>query len=835
MTNTDITLAEVIDMLSELFTNLNNMDKTYYDMFYNTTPMDITLERYNENGVLQTVVVPNRAKDASGVLTGSGDPEGQVPASVGKLYMNLDNSYLYYKTQGTALAPTSVGWELVYSTITVSETFQYKSEKGQPNGYAPLNEDGKVPAQYLSVSELSYWDTGDTCMIDILVKTVLTWICSNNKLDFEVTYTGTKDDIGVETLDLTENTLVTHPVREDVKVVGNVSVDIVDGEASNFSTNDYLKVPFINSALNVTLPNEVTTDVDILDIAGSKVTLKAPVTTVGVVTGRENLVVNSTFTGQKPIGEETDIVKFKDRLEWRPTVCVRQGNLNITEQGTVSGFSNANYLAPTSLYTSTDTMDIVIKTGEDITTGQVIVGNNMSLAIKDGYLGYNKLTDKTFAQVVEVTADTNYYLKFTYDVDKTTNVVKYSTDGETYTEITPAEAGNLFLLGTYALGKGILDGKNNVPFLGTIDATSCTITHAGEGSTAQAFAEVTHKWYDLEDIATTLEAHDLVLTSGEPVDGDIVTITYTTSKPKIGENEVELGSTYNLKYESDEDVYTFYPRVQVETEWKSAGDAVVTGDKLVDVGKSDFTGVVNLLQSTTGTVTENVVKNYTEVGTLRYNMGIASGFSANNYMQFDVQDNTEFTLHLKTGADVDTKQYILDGSSRSQNEEDLGTILYENSLYITSGGQVQYIRNGTLADTTLIVTANTEYTLKFTKDVEAHDWNLQYSTDGENWTSVTYDDLNEFGDLMSSDTRICQGDFVGTVDVHKSKLTGVALYTLTRTLGEQDLALVDTVINYRWFDNENVEHSLDEVGLKLVAGTPVTGDTLALTYTTTEK
>ena len=70
----NVTLTEVIDLLSELFTNLNNLDKTYYDMFYNTTPMDITLERYDEKGVLQKVVLPNRAKDKDSVIVGSGDP-----------------------------------------------------------------------------------------------------------------------------------------------------------------------------------------------------------------------------------------------------------------------------------------------------------------------------------------------------------------------------------------------------------------------------------------------------------------------------------------------------------------------------------------------------------------------------------------------------------------------------------------------------------------------------------------------------------------------------------------------------------------------------------------
>ena len=86
----DVTLTELIDMLSELFTNMNNLDRLYYDMFFNTTPMDLTLQRYDENGVLQTYVIPNRAKDAANTLTGMGNPEGQVVAPIGKLYIDLE-------------------------------------------------------------------------------------------------------------------------------------------------------------------------------------------------------------------------------------------------------------------------------------------------------------------------------------------------------------------------------------------------------------------------------------------------------------------------------------------------------------------------------------------------------------------------------------------------------------------------------------------------------------------------------------------------------------------------------------------------------------------------
>ena len=226
----NVTLTELIDMLSELFTNMNNLDKTYYDMFYNPTPLDITLERYDENGVLQKVVLPNRAKDKDAIIVGSGDPEGKIAAGIGKLYMDGNNSYLYYKTQGTAIAPTVSGWMLIFTTVNAGTTFQLVSEKGQANGYAPLNENKKVPVEFLEATELTYYDTKKKCFIEIAIKTILTWACTNTGLDFDVFWTGTDPDIGVRTVELTESTLTEHPLNDTIVTkTGAVQVNIADG------------------------------------------------------------------------------------------------------------------------------------------------------------------------------------------------------------------------------------------------------------------------------------------------------------------------------------------------------------------------------------------------------------------------------------------------------------------------------------------------------------------------------------------------------------------------------------------------------------------------------
>lgn len=108
------TMEDVVYLLSVLFTNLNNQNKMYYDMFLNPTPMDIDLERYNENGQLVTVTLPNRAKDRIWVLTGKGNPNGRVAAKMGTIYLDETNKNLWFKSDG-ADSDTS-GWKQIYDS-----------------------------------------------------------------------------------------------------------------------------------------------------------------------------------------------------------------------------------------------------------------------------------------------------------------------------------------------------------------------------------------------------------------------------------------------------------------------------------------------------------------------------------------------------------------------------------------------------------------------------------------------------------------------------------------------------------------------------------------------
>ena len=125
------TMEDVINLLMVLFTNLNNQNELYYDMFLNPTPMDLELERYDENGQLVTVIIPNRAKDILQTYSGEGNPNGSVIASQGALYIDTVSYSLYYKGYGT----DSNGWILIYT----ARNLDYLSPTGDGSGLTNLN------------------------------------------------------------------------------------------------------------------------------------------------------------------------------------------------------------------------------------------------------------------------------------------------------------------------------------------------------------------------------------------------------------------------------------------------------------------------------------------------------------------------------------------------------------------------------------------------------------------------------------------------------------------------------------------------------------------------
>mgnify|MGYP003295422118 CR=1 FL=1 len=131
------TMEDIVYLLSILFTNLNNQNKMYYDMFINTTPMDIELERYDENGELNTITLPNRAKDRLWILTGKGSPIGKVAARIGSLYLDTESQSLFFKYGGTD--ESSVEWERVWSTGNLRSGIEFLSPTGNGSQLTDLN------------------------------------------------------------------------------------------------------------------------------------------------------------------------------------------------------------------------------------------------------------------------------------------------------------------------------------------------------------------------------------------------------------------------------------------------------------------------------------------------------------------------------------------------------------------------------------------------------------------------------------------------------------------------------------------------------------------------
>lgn len=129
------TLQDVINVLSVIYFNMNEIERIYYDMFINPNPMDITFQRYDDQGVLGTITIPNRAKDAQNTLSGAGSPEGTVAAGVGVFYIDELTYDLYYKRTGT----DSYGWTKIDTNLNLIEGVDYLSPSGDASSLTNLN------------------------------------------------------------------------------------------------------------------------------------------------------------------------------------------------------------------------------------------------------------------------------------------------------------------------------------------------------------------------------------------------------------------------------------------------------------------------------------------------------------------------------------------------------------------------------------------------------------------------------------------------------------------------------------------------------------------------
>lgn len=146
-------LEQIQDQLAMLQTNYGNLLRTYYNMFYNSTEMDITLQIYDEDGALQTITVPNRAKNSIRCDSYSGSPEGNVTATMGALCIDTISKQVYYKTTNTG----AYGWVCIYTEANLAEGVTFLA----PNGSGSLLED--IDAEHITLNQLAVANGGTGC------------------------------------------------------------------------------------------------------------------------------------------------------------------------------------------------------------------------------------------------------------------------------------------------------------------------------------------------------------------------------------------------------------------------------------------------------------------------------------------------------------------------------------------------------------------------------------------------------------------------------------------------------------------------------------------------
>ena len=96
------------------------MSSVYYDIFLNPEPMDVELSQYDTEGNINTVTIPNRAKDRRIAIEYAGSPEGNVTANPGACCIDTVNSAVYFKVSGIG----NTGWTTVLTQSNLNTSIQ---------------------------------------------------------------------------------------------------------------------------------------------------------------------------------------------------------------------------------------------------------------------------------------------------------------------------------------------------------------------------------------------------------------------------------------------------------------------------------------------------------------------------------------------------------------------------------------------------------------------------------------------------------------------------------------------------------------------------------------
>lgn len=124
----DLDITTIAEALSRVQVNYSNLAQSWYNIFYNPTPMDVQLDFYDEAGAPHTYVIPNRAKDQKYIVNGKGSPEGFITAAVGSVYQDTQAGGMYLKVSGSS----TTGWVKVISQADLENIIMRGS--GEPEG-----------------------------------------------------------------------------------------------------------------------------------------------------------------------------------------------------------------------------------------------------------------------------------------------------------------------------------------------------------------------------------------------------------------------------------------------------------------------------------------------------------------------------------------------------------------------------------------------------------------------------------------------------------------------------------------------------------------------------
>lgn len=266
-----VDINQVATVMSELQTNYSALATSWYDIFYNSTPQDITLQMYDDAGVLTTYTLPNRAKDFTYIKNGLGTPEGTAIGSVGSLYQDLTNGELYIKVLGTG----NTGWVLM---VTKSDLDAIILERGSGTPEGALV--GTVGALYvdtltgdLYIKRTGSGNTGWYLNAGVETKTTIETKLgvSSTNISFlsSLTYTPADDS---NTVHLTGTETITGTKTFDIANFNKVSVGTLSYTAANnvisaqSSAAQYVQLIMQNTSNNsgastdIVVNNDISTD-----------------------------------------------------------------------------------------------------------------------------------------------------------------------------------------------------------------------------------------------------------------------------------------------------------------------------------------------------------------------------------------------------------------------------------------------------------------------------------------------------------------------------------------------------------------------------------------------